>query len=74
MADKRIELAIDGMHCEACVARIHEALAACTGVRTAEVDVGRAEVVGDEAEMALSELASAVEGAGDFSIKGFRRL
>jgi copper chaperone len=39
-----MKLAIDGMHCQACVARVRKALEKVDGARVDRVDVGSAEV------------------------------
>jgi len=63
-SEDRIELAIEGMHCASCVARIERALSEVEGVEAASVNLasGRATIVGPELDRgALSE---AVDRAG----------
>jgi copper chaperone CopZ len=42
-----MKLAIEGMHCQACVARVRKALERIDGARVSSVDVGTAEVTID---------------------------
>jgi copper chaperone len=42
-----MKLAIEGMHCQACVARVRKALEKVEGTRVDNVDVGAAEVTID---------------------------
>ena len=46
-AMKKIEMTIDGMHCEACVAKIRDALDTVDGVQNSDVQVGSATVTFD---------------------------
>jgi copper chaperone CopZ len=39
-----MKLAIEGMHCQACVARVRKALERIDGARVDRVDVGSAEI------------------------------
>ncbi len=39
-----MKLAIEGMHCQACVARVRKAIEKVDGARVGAVDVGAAEV------------------------------
>ena len=59
-----IELKIDGMSCEHCVARVKKALAAVSGVSSAEVrlDAASATVTGDN--VSFDDLVQAVDRAG----------
>jgi copper chaperone CopZ len=41
---RRMKLAIEGMHCPACVARVRKALEKIEGARVDQVEVGSAEV------------------------------
>ena len=59
-------LAIGGMHCASCVARVESALAAVPGVRDARVNLAteRATVVVDPGRVDAGQLASSVAKAG----------
>jgi copper chaperone len=59
-----IELKIEGMSCEHCVARTEKALAAVTGVNEVEVrlEPGAATVTGEK--VSLQDLIDAVDQAG----------
>ncbi len=66
-SDRRaIDLAIEGMHCAACVGRVEKALEKVGGVTAASVNLARerAHVVYDPARAALADLTAAIEGAG----------
>jgi copper chaperone CopZ len=61
-----LELAIDGMHCESCVALIEEVLLEQTGVRSASVDLASATAVVrfDPAILGTDALQSAIAEVG----------
>jgi copper chaperone CopZ len=61
-----IELAIDGMHCESCVALLEEVLTEQPGVRSASVDLVSASAVVhvDHTVVGTSALQSAIADAG----------
>jgi copper chaperone CopZ len=61
-----VELAIDGMHCESCVALIEEVLLEQTGVRSASVDLASATAVVrfDPAILGTDALQSAIAEVG----------
>jgi P-type Cu+ transporter len=61
---QRVDLAIEGMHCASCVARIEDALSGVDGVEEASVNLatGRASVVG--ATLDPAALGQAVDRAG----------
>jgi copper chaperone CopZ len=42
-----MKLAIEGMHCQACVQRVRKALEKVDGVQVQDVEVGSAEVAAD---------------------------
>jgi copper chaperone len=44
-----MKLAIEGMHCEACVQRVRKALEKVDGVKVSEVEIGSALVTTDAA-------------------------
>jgi copper chaperone CopZ len=54
-------IAIEGMHCQACVRRVEKALAGVEGARVEKVEIGSA-VVGSEAKE--QEVLSAIKKAG----------
>jgi copper chaperone CopZ len=59
-----LKLAIEGMHCGGCVTRVTNALAKLDGVEVRKVEVGSAEVVYDEARLAPTTVAEAVNRIG----------
>ena len=69
----KLEMTIDGMHCEACVAKIHDALAALAGVNHADVRIGSAVVTYDERQCTSKPLLDAVRDSG-FGLRGFKTL
>jgi copper chaperone len=57
-----MKLAIDGMHCDACVRRVQKALAGVEGAQVEKVEIGAADVGIDSArEQAVLE---AIQKAG----------
>ena len=62
------ELAVDGMHCQACVRRVKTALSAVPGVIVDEVVVGHVKGELDGAERA--QVIAAIEGAGFKPVTG----
>jgi copper chaperone CopZ len=60
------ELAIEGMHCDACVALIEESLAEQAGVISASVDLGAAlaTVAFDPAQLGVEEIRATIADAG----------
>ena len=65
-ASAAVELAVDGMHCESCVALIEETLGEDPRVRQVRVDLesGRASVVFDPASVSPEELCATVVELG----------
>lgn len=59
MTMAKIELAIEGMHCGACVRRAGQALAALEGVTVEEVRVGAARIEAADEKAAIEALARA---------------
>ena len=57
-----MRIAIDGMHCQACVQRVRKAIEKVEGVATQQVDVGSAVVTADSARE--SAVLEAVRKAG----------
>ena len=60
----KIELEIEGMSCEHCVAAVSEALAELSGVSVDEVRVGEARVRYDPGQVSPEQIALAIEDAG----------
>ena len=60
----RIELEIEGMSCEHCVAAVTEALGELPGVSVDEVRVGAARVQYDPGRVSPEQIALAIEDAG----------
>jgi len=57
-----MKLAIEGMHCQACVARVRKALEKVDGARVDRVDVGAAEISVDSLQELL--VLDAIRKAG----------
>jgi copper chaperone CopZ len=57
-------LTITGMSCGHCVMHVQKALAAVPGVQVKKVEIGRATIAYDAAEVTLDALRQAVAGAG----------
>ena len=66
MAEQTIELRIEGMSCEHCVAAVRKALQAVPGVTGVEVDLpsGKATVTMDRERAAVEQLVAAVDEEG----------
>jgi copper chaperone len=62
--ENRVKLSIEGMHCEGCVRRVTNALAAIEGVRVDSVQVGSATVAADLERVAPEQIAAAVDRIG----------
>lgn len=60
----KVKLSIEGMHCEACVRRVTNALKAIEGVRVESVEVGSANVTFDPAAVVPGQVVGAVNGIG----------
>ena len=59
-----LNLSIEGMHCDACVRRVTNALAAVKGVRLESVKVGAATVEFDPTAATTDEVVAAVDRIG----------
>ena len=59
-----LELNIQGMHCDACVRRVTNALGAVPGVEVKHVEVGSASVTYDPSQASPSAIGQAVDGIG----------
>ena len=73
MADKKVTLVIEGMHCGHCAAAITESLKKVKGVREAETvyTTGKARVLIDPEVAKTEDLVKAVAEAG-FTVKSFK--
>ena len=66
-----LRISISGMHCGHCVRTVDEALARLAGVSKCAVEIGRAEVVVNDAVTGKRELFATIRGAGAFEVRGF---
>ena len=62
--ENRAKLSIEGMHCDACVRRVTNALNGVEGVRVESVEVGSANVAFDGATIAPEQIVAAVNRIG----------
>ena len=62
--ENTLNLAIEGMHCEACVRRVTSALQGVEGVTVESVEVGSAKVVFDVAETSAQDITAALDRTG----------
>jgi copper chaperone len=62
--ENEVKLSIDGMHCEACVRRVTNALNGVEGVRVNAVAVGSAHLAFDPAAVTAEQIAEAVDRIG----------
>jgi copper chaperone CopZ len=66
----RTEYAIEGMHCQSCVAKVGEALRSAPGVASAEVSLeNKKATVTSESPVDSDRLRQAVRTAGDYDLK-----
>ncbi len=70
---KKLEMTIDGMHCEACVAKIRDVLETVAGVKSSHVQIGSATITFDDGKCGARPLLDAVRGAG-FQLGGFKTM
>ncbi len=70
-AMKKLEMTIEGMHCEACAAKIRDALGSIAGVQSSDVQIGSATITFDDQRCGPKPLLDAVRGAG-FQLGGFK--
>ena len=68
---KKLEMTIEGMHCEACVAKIRDALGSIAGVQGSAVQIGSATITFDDGQCGPKPLLDAVRSAG-FQLAGFK--
>jgi copper chaperone len=59
-----VKLSIEGMHCDGCVRRVTNAIAAVEGARPESVQVGAATVAIDPATVAPEQIANAIARIG----------
>jgi copper chaperone len=59
-----LNLAIEGMHCGACVRRVTSALQSVQGVTVNSVEVGSAKVVFDAAETSAQDITATLDHNG----------
>ena len=73
MAEKKVTLTIEGMHCEHCAAAIKDGLKKAKGVSGAEVlfSLGKAKVTYDPAATKPEELAGIVKALG-YTVKSIK--
>ena len=62
--ENKIKLSIQGMHCEACVRRVTNALSSVEGVRVDSAEVGSAHVTFDSATVAPGQIVAALDRIG----------
>ena len=62
--ENTLNLAIEGMHCGACVRRVASALQSVEGVTVKSVEVGSAEIVFDAAETSAQDITAALNRNG----------
>jgi copper chaperone len=62
--ENTLNLAIDGMHCGACVRRVTSALQSVEGVTAKSVEVGSAEIVFDAAETSEQDITATLDRNG----------
>ncbi len=61
---RKVELEIEGMSCDHCVATVRRALTGVPGVSVADVSIGAATLTMDPAEVTVGLLIDAVQDAG----------
>ena len=61
---QKVQLAIEGMHCDACVRRVTNALSGVKGVHVDSVKVGSAQVEFDPELAGPEEVTAAIDGIG----------
>ncbi|AFD01187.1 Cation transport ATPase (heavy-metal-associated) [Methanocella conradii HZ254] len=73
MAEKKVTLIIEGMHCSHCASAIAEALKRLKGVKGADVlfTTGKAKVSYDPDLVKVDDMAKAIESLG-YEVKGIR--
>jgi copper chaperone len=61
---QNVRLVIEGMHCDACVRRVTNALNGVEGIDVNSVEVGSASVAFDPGVVATEKITAAVDGIG----------
>lgn len=67
----QLHIDISGMHCEACVGAVRQAVSKLDGITRCDVRIGHAAVRYDDAMCNRADVLSAVRGAGAFDVDGF---
>ena len=67
----KLSIEISGMHCEACVEALRQAVFTLDGIERCEVRIGSAVVRYDDTVCNRTDIFRAVRGAGAFDINGF---
>ena len=62
--ENKIKLSIEGMHCEACIRRVTNALNSVEGVRVDSVEIGSGNVTFNPETIETEQIAAAVDGIG----------
>jgi copper chaperone len=62
--ENTLNLAIEGMHCGACVRRVTSALQSVEGVTVKSVELGSAEIVFDAAETSAQDITAELNRNG----------
>jgi copper chaperone len=62
--ENTLNLAIEGMHCGACVRRVTSALQSMEGVTVKSIEVGSAEIVFDAAETSAQDITATLDRNG----------
>ncbi len=62
--ENKLHLSVGGMHCEACVRRVNNALTGMQGVQVDQVEVGSAQVRYDNQRVTPEEIVAAVDRIG----------
>ena len=68
---KTLHFHISGMHCDACVASIRDAIDNVVGVTATDVTLDAADVTFDQSACGVAEVLAAVRGAGPFDVTAF---
>ena len=59
-----LNLAIEGMHCGACVRRVTSALQGVDGVQVSSIEIGLAKITFDDQKASAKEISAAVDRIG----------
>lgn len=73
MAEKKVTIIIEGMHCNHCSAAIADGLKMLKGIKSADVlfTTGRAKVVYDPEVVKTDDMAKVIKDLG-YSVKGIK--